>query len=445
MSRDEDKQFRITPWPLVVQSPPTVAVRPLVGVCDIICDFWPEEEKAWWHLGDAEDRFDLVGPLRDEDHEEEVRLLIDPAYSAAHPGSENALIRCADELETQPVLIIGSAPVALVAIPDELFLRGFLDVDGSDAGSVIAFVDRWGPLTDPVDPLPLPSDVLGLIPRAWQRYADGIAEDERRRPPLHPDLERLLREGASAEQYAQRSRELKLVGQLAVAAAAASHPLDAVADLPMKATTHLRLDALDNAPEVPGYEGGEQSLTYGEADEKILVSGYSLERQMYMVRLYQAIFETWIRIDPDRDLGVKRMHRAPRSELIAPWAKRALPLPTSCFELVMTAQLFLNEMTSSSGPRIELAHPTLEEKGGAYGRPVPRILTALCLQLLAWLSEGVPARRCANETCQQWFTHQQGRSWAGQYRATGVLYCSSSCARAQAQREYRRRRRRNRR
>jgi hypothetical protein len=51
----------------------------------------------------------------------------------------------------------------------------------------------------------------------------------------------------------------------------------------------------------------------------------------------------------------------------------------------------------------------------------------------------IPARLCANETCNRWFVFQDGRAEKAQHRKTGVLYCTDKCARAQAQREYRRR------
>jgi hypothetical protein len=49
--------------------------------------------------------------------------------------------------------------------------------------------------------------------------------------------------------------------------------------------------------------------------------------------------------------------------------------------------------------------------------------------------ENAAYRVCANEPCQRMFVRQAGRAQHGQHRTRGVRFCSSTCARAQSQRD----------
>ena len=67
------------------------------------------------------------------------------------------------------------------------------------------------------------------------------------------------------------------------------------------------------------------------------------------------------------------------------------------------------------------------------------LYSAGMLQLVNDLAANETVRRCANEACGRPYVRQLGRSTYGGHRRDGTRYCSSTCARAQYQREKRRR------
>lgn len=68
----------------------------------------------------------------------------------------------------------------------------------------------------------------------------------------------------------------------------------------------------------------------------------------------------------------------------------------------------------------------------------PSTYEVAVLQLAQLLAEERQVRRCANERCTRLFTRQRGRAkYDKTGHSTGVLYCSSQCAKAQAERNRR--------
>lgn len=120
----------------------------------------------------------------------------------------------------------------------------------------------------------------------------------------------------------------------------------------------------------------------------------------------------------------------------------------------------LPALLSSFGPRLqaEMTGPFLPGEAGLAqlfelpadtpevreqaGPPAVHLFEACALELFNHIAEDATYRTCASETCDRIFVRQQGRARYGQNRTAGeLLYCSASCARAQAQRRYRRRHR----
>jgi hypothetical protein len=122
-------------------------------------------------------------------------------------------------------------------------------------------------------------------------------------------------------------------------------------------------------------------------------------------------------------------------ELAAQWESLA-PAPASAAEAGDKLAIGLNAVLHPFQ-----VHVVLEPEGERPGTEHPTLVSVVCLQLANAITEGASYARCANETCGQLFSRQRGRAKAGQYRTSGVAYCSRNCALAQSQRDRRRRKR----
>ena len=83
------------------------------------------------------------------------------------------LLMVAFETDNPPTLFAHDHLVRVEALPDELFLREFLEVDATDHGSIAAFCLRWGPLWLPNLGGGTTHDGAHatVVPRSWSRAA----------------------------------------------------------------------------------------------------------------------------------------------------------------------------------------------------------------------------------------------------------------------------------
>jgi hypothetical protein len=134
--------------------------------------------------------------------------------------------------------------------------------------------------------------------------------------------------------------------------------------------------------------------------------------------------------------------RMKASLVIAPWAANFLQRARMGLEQPMAAKEFAAELHDLLAAEVSeaVANEVTADKS-AIDRPDAGQLYSICaLELFNHIVENADYLICGNENCRQKnFVHQQGvkKNW---HRSNGVLYCSSACAHAVAQRKYRRRR-----
>lgn len=403
--RNEREPFRITSWPDRLTPPSEFALPRLVGVVgpnDVppsvapgldLLETLPVLRDERWPRGpiagdELYTRFRLAP---------ELAALIDDPRGADLLGwlysAETDVRRFTHWSRPQPridYLLFDMGQTVPAPLPDEMFMREFLAVDSSDLLDVAVATINWGPLAAPVEERP----------RRWSDPEGFVAS----RPPSSASyLDRYVTHNISTGKYTVERQD----------------GFDTHWDLIAQRYLH----ELGYTLWVPDGPQGEQVPAHGRTVLVLPIREY-VER----FRVLQALLESWA-LRQDAQVGDQT------GDLSLPWVERNLPPPASNLDALDTLVRSFNAGLSGLGPHLSV------EGTHSWWRPVPRLTAALFLQVHAFVSDGLPARRCANEPCRRWFTRQQGRAQHGQRRTAGVIYCSSSCAKAQTQREYRRRKR----
>ena len=175
---------------------------------------------------------------------------------------------------------------------------------------------------------------------------------------------------------------------------------------------------------------GQTLLTDGpephqHAVGKVTQSGWSPLRTVavdivrYHVRALRAIVAHWEAFQDGDDKGVLRA-----------WSDNGFDKTRSLDKAWDWWTDYVNRALSPFTVRVDVQR---SRRHGLYGYTITAY-SAMVLEIANDVAAGTAWRRCANEPCGQLFARQQGRAEAGQYRSSGVRFCSKSCAKAQAQR-----------
>jgi hypothetical protein len=111
---------------------------------------------------------------------------------------------------------------------------------------------------------------------------------------------------------------------------------------------------------------------------------------------------------------------------------------------VVNLTIVLTELLDPFSPTLQVRYESdLDTEFDPFENVFPRLENVLALQMYRHIAAEDSYLRCENEPCGRLFVHQRGRARSGQFRGSGVKYCSKNCAKAQAQRGLRRRARKN--
>ena len=269
------------------------------------------------------------------------------------------------------------------SVSDELYLRELPEVDSDDPEAVYQFVKNWGPLARPVHNPFRPNP--GWLDLDIDAPKDLVSIIEKRLPD-------------------------ELVGQLYG----------------------------DKWAAAPRYFNHIEEAALYIRTFQFMVSVFTQLHQQQSIDLGRIVWHKSLGWFPDKEwLDKEGVDDEGLLALIAPrfsdWLTKALQ-PIQPYISYMDA---VTKMPSTGGYPANITNNS--DLVTPRTLPETTLYTAMAVQLFNHVAENAAVQQCANESCERFFVRQRGRSKFGQYRTQGVKYCSSSCAKAQAQRKLRKR------
>ena len=318
-------------------------------------------------------------------------LLSDPPLGNTPHGADS------DGLAT----VVDFAQVDLMEVPDELWLRDFLDLaydtTAESVPQLLAFLAVYGPIEPPA---------------RLTRFTGALTRDRASDLPGGNVAAPLADLGLSSEQVRAHA--------------------DAIDDLIEEWTQEWHHDSGPSLDlQVPWW------LRPRGTGRQVSLGRTSIGLQVEVIGLYRAVFLSWLHLAPHMPFTASFLADDVDEELASIWEHEELPVPDTYMAVVDTCLAVINAMVADYGPRVQLMR---EDSQWPLGMSYPRIRTLLGLQVLAWLASAETIRRCANTSCGRPFVRHQGRARGGSTHAQGVKYCSAGCAKAQSSRAYRQRR-----
>lgn len=290
-----------------------------------------------------------------------------------------------------------------VDVPDELYLRGLMDLNLDDREAIRLFIERHGVVLVP-DLLTVANVGDGLEFSGFAQLMEQVSLDE-----------------TSASAWRKQYQSFYSDEVLPTIRAALNDAKRASEDGDSNRASEL----LDQA---------ERIMAKGRIDDqqwchlRSFQNGVKLVRDMARVRLalegkidFSEVQRKWesfpIRTDVKAAMGWPSEEQAVR--ILAAGLNQGLA----------TLRANVSIVRRSDGAVI--AEPPASQR--------PTLFGALCLQMANHIAENATFNRCAK--CGRWFVHKEGRPYEKpkpnrRYRSTGVMYCSDPCAKAASQQKY---------